>query len=58
MDIQKRRADRLRVMKAIFDASSGSEGVFVSGPELLESLGLSDQEPVIWLGRGLSTTQS
>jgi hypothetical protein len=44
LDIEKRRADRLRVMKAIFDASSGSEDVFVSGPELLENLGLSDQE--------------
>ena len=31
-------------MKAIYEASQGSEGVSVSGPELLEQLGLSDQE--------------
>jgi hypothetical protein len=43
-DIEKRRADRLRVMKAIFDASEGSEGTFVSGAELLDTLGLTDQE--------------
>ena len=45
VNIDKRRADRLRVMKAIFDASSGSQDVIVSGPGLLENLGLSDQEP-------------
>ena len=43
-DLEKRRADRLLVMKAIYDASEGSEGNFVSGPDLLESIGLSDQE--------------
>jgi hypothetical protein len=43
-DIEKQRADRLLVMKAIYDASEGSEGNVVSGPDLLETLGLSDQE--------------
>ena len=43
-DIEKRRADRLRVMKAIYDASEGSEGAIVSGAELLDTLELSDQE--------------
>jgi hypothetical protein len=43
VDIEKRRADRLLVMKTIFDASQGSEDVFVSGPALLEALDLSDQ---------------
>ena len=43
-DIEKRRADRLRAMKAIYDASEGSEGAIVSGAELLDTLGLSDQE--------------
>jgi hypothetical protein len=44
VDIAKRQADRLLVMKAIFDASEGSQDVYVSGPTLLETLGLSDQE--------------
>jgi hypothetical protein len=44
VDIEKRRADRLLVMKAIFDASQGSESVYVSGPELLDALELTDQE--------------
>jgi hypothetical protein len=45
MDIERRRADRLRVMKAIFDASEGSETVLVhTTPHLQERLGLSDQE--------------
>jgi hypothetical protein len=43
-DIEKRQADRLRVMKAIFEASGGSESTVVSGTELLDSLGLPDQE--------------
>lgn len=43
-DIEKQRANRLLVMKAIYDASDGSEGNPVSGPALLENLGLSDQE--------------
>ena len=44
VDIAKRRADRLLVMKAIFDASQGSESMYVSGPELLDALELTDQE--------------
>src|SRR6266566_8770320 len=50
MDIEKRRANRLRVMKEIFDASGGSETVVVHtaphphAPHLPESLGLSDEE--------------
>jgi len=43
-DIEKRRAVRLRVMNAIFEASGASEDTTVSGPSLLEDLGLSDQE--------------
>jgi hypothetical protein len=38
------QADRLRVMKAIYVASGGSEYAIVPGPQLLEDLGLSDQE--------------
>jgi hypothetical protein len=44
VDVEKRRADRLRVMKAIYDTSDGSEYTLVSGPQLLEDLGLPDQE--------------
>jgi hypothetical protein len=43
-DTEKQRANRLLVMKAIYDVSEGSEGNIVSGPDLLETLGLSDQE--------------
>src|SRR5215467_8297525 len=43
-DIEKKQANRLIVMKAIYDASEGSEGNAVSGPELLETLSLPDQE--------------
>jgi hypothetical protein len=43
-DIEKQQANRLLAMKAIYEASQGSEGIPVSGPELLEKLGLSDQE--------------
>jgi len=44
IDIQQRQADRLRVMKAIFDASGGSEHKEVLGHELAAQLGLTDQE--------------
>lgn len=44
LDLEKRNANRLLVMNAIYEASEGSESNFVSGPELLESLGLPDQE--------------
>ncbi len=44
VEVEKRRADRLRVMTWIFDASGGSETVPVSGPELLEAIGLDDHE--------------
>jgi hypothetical protein len=43
-DAEERRAVRLRVMNAIFDASRASEYTMVSGPQLLEKLGLPDQE--------------
>lgn len=43
-DIEDRRAIRLLVMNAIFEASGASEYATVSGPILLEDLGLSDQE--------------
>jgi hypothetical protein len=42
--IEKRRANRLLVMNAIYEATDGSEDILVSGRELLGSLGLSGQE--------------
>jgi len=67
VDIKKRRADRPRVMQAIFDAAEGSEAVLVSGAQLLHDLGLSDQdlrdacryhegEGLISLGKGIGGT--
>ena len=57
MEIAKRQADRLRTLKAIYDMSAGSQSNFVGGPQLLEDLGLSDQEVAdacAWLeGEGL-----
>lgn len=44
MDIEKRRADRLRVMRAIFDAANGSETEIVRIAPLQQSLGLSEYE--------------
>lgn len=45
MDIESRRANRLRVMKAIFDDSEGIETVVVrTTPHLQKRLGLTDQE--------------
>ena len=45
VDIEKRQADRLRVMKAIFDASDGSEFNEVRGDELADKLvDLTQQE--------------
>ena len=41
---EKRQADRLRVLKAIYDVSIGSETTMVSGSQLLEDLGLSDHD--------------
>ena len=47
MDINKRQADRLRVMRAIFDASNGSQFDVVRVLPFMEtSLGLSQQEIV------------
>jgi len=43
-DIGRRRADRLRVMNAIYEAAEGSRMSHVSGGWLLEHLGLSDEE--------------
>jgi len=45
IDIERRRANRLRVMKAIFDDSNASETAVVrTTPHLQKRLGLSDQE--------------
>jgi hypothetical protein len=44
MDIEKRRTDRLRVMKAIFDMSGGSEDQQVLGHELAARVELTPQE--------------
>jgi hypothetical protein len=43
-DIARRRADRLRVMNAIYEAAEGSRTSHVSGSWLLEHLELSDEE--------------
>jgi hypothetical protein len=43
-DITRRRADRLRVMNAIYEAAEGSRMSHVSGGWLLENLELSDEE--------------
>jgi hypothetical protein len=43
-DITWRRADRLRVMNAIYEAAEGSRMSRVSGGWLLENLELSDEE--------------
>jgi hypothetical protein len=44
IDIEKRRADRLRVMKAIFDMSGGSEHQQVLGHELSDQVQLAPNE--------------
>jgi hypothetical protein len=43
-DTEKKQADRLLVMKAIYEASGGSEHDSVSGQDLLNDLGLPDEE--------------
>lgn len=43
-EVVKRRANRLRVLKAVYDASTGSTSAFVSGSDLLLDLGMSDEE--------------
>ena len=43
-DIARHRADRLRVMNAIYEAAEGSRMSHVSGGWLLEHLELSDEE--------------
>jgi hypothetical protein len=43
-DIARHRADRLRVMNAIYEAAEGSRMSHVSGGWLLEHLDLSDEE--------------
>ena len=43
-DIARHRADRLRVMNAIYEAAEGSRTSHVSGGWLLEHLELSDEE--------------
>src|SRR4051812_26854334 len=44
MNQQHRKALRLRVMRAIYDAASGSEYNFVDGWQLLGELGVEDQD--------------
>ena len=44
VDIEKRQADRLQVMKAIFEMAGGSQDVEVQGSDLLTRLGLAPQE--------------
>jgi hypothetical protein len=44
IDIEKRRADRLRVMKAIFELSRGSEDQEVRGQELAAEVDLTPRE--------------
>jgi hypothetical protein len=44
MDVAMRKACRLQVMRAIFEAADGSESNVVSGVELLDNLGFSDEE--------------
>jgi hypothetical protein len=44
VDVERRQAMRLRVMKAIFDETGGSVTNFVSGPDVRERLKPSDQE--------------
>jgi hypothetical protein len=44
MDIEKRRADRLRVMRAIFDVANGSEVELVRIAPLQHGLALSEHE--------------
>jgi len=45
VDIAKRQADRLRLIKAIFDAADGSESEVVHfAPTIQHELGLTDQE--------------
>jgi hypothetical protein len=43
-DIEKRRANRLIVMNAIYETSEASENVSVTGQQLMDSLSLSDEE--------------
>ena len=44
MEIGRRRAARLQVLNAIYNISTGSESATVGGGQLLEDLGMSDQE--------------
>jgi hypothetical protein len=44
VDVEKRRANRLRVMKAIFDMSGGSEDQEVLGHDLTAQVDLTPQE--------------
>jgi hypothetical protein len=44
VDVEKRRANRLRVMKAIFEESGGSETELVDTAQLRNDLALSDTE--------------
>jgi hypothetical protein len=44
IDIEKRRADRLRVMNKIYEAADGSQRTQISGPWLLEHMGMPEDE--------------
>jgi hypothetical protein len=44
VDLNKRKADRLRVMNEFFEAAGGSEQAFIDTETVRTKLGLSDQE--------------
>lgn len=44
IDIEKRRADRLRVMNEIYEAADGTRLMNIPGPWLLEHLGMQEDE--------------
>lgn len=44
MDIEKRQADRIRLIRAIFDAANGSEAEVVRIAPIQQSLGLAEHE--------------
>ena len=67
VDLNKRKADRLRVMNEFFEAASGSEQAFIDTEAVRTKLGLSDQEMadacnyltvVCWGGVGCGVSMS
>ena len=43
-EIEQRQADRWLVLKTIYDAADGSLSTSVSGQDLLDALGMPDQQ--------------